>query len=142
LANYFKQCKDKYFLYSQNPNEGSLEEFPKEVQAIIIDFKNDLISGIDLMSNHKHFEINFKKIGNGQYIIYVHSGATFKASYNGYNFDAIITNADSSYYQGYETTDVTNVFVNKQYNKEYRSTPFILRYNCNSYDLLILKFFR
>jgi hypothetical protein len=142
LENYFKRYNKNYFLFSQNPNDGSLATLPNEIEAIIVDLKNDLIGGMDIMNTHKYFEINFQKIDTNNYILYVHSGATFKASYNGYNFDLIITNANASYHNGYQKTSFENVFINKQYNKEYRSTPFILRYNCNSYDLLILKLFR
>jgi hypothetical protein len=142
LENYFKQNQDKSFIFSENPDEGSLEGLSKEAQAAIIDLRNDLIKGSDLIGNRKYFEFNFQKISDTQYIIYIHAGATFKANFNGYNFDAIITNADSSYHQGYEATDVANIFVNKEYNRNYRSSPFILRYNCNSFDLLILKCIR
>lgn len=142
LGGYFKHCNKHYFLFSQHPNDGNLATLPNEIVAIVLDLKNDLIGGIDIMNTHKNFEINFQRIDTNNYILYIHSGATFRASYNGYNFSLIITNANASYHIGYEKTSFENVFINKQYNKEYRSTPLILRYNCNSYDLLILKLFR
>lgn len=132
----------KYFLYSENPDEGRIDELPNNIQTAIVDLKNDLIGGISLTSTRKCFEFNYQKIDGMRYIIYIHAGATFKASYNGYNFDAIITDADASYRDGYENTELANVFVNKLYNKKYRGSPFMLHYNCNSYDLLILKLFR
>ena len=142
LGSYFKLCNNHYFLFSQNPNDGNLATLPNEIEHIVLDLKNDLIGGIDIMNTHRNFEINFQRIDTNNYILYIHSGATFKASYNGYNFSLIITNANTSYHSGYDKTSIENVFINKQYNKKYRSTPFILRYNCNSYDLLILKLFR
>lgn len=142
LDRNLMQFSGKYFIYSENPDLGNIDELPKDIQDNIIDLKNDLIWGISLIRTRKHFEFNYQQIDSNTFIIYIHAGANFKSSYNGYNFDVIITNANASYRDGYESTNLANVYVNKLNNKEYRSTPFLLHYNCNSYDLLILKLFR
>ncbi len=144
IENYFLQDTIKQFIYSKNPNEGALVNLPDSVKNAIIKLKNDLTWGINLTKLNKSFSIDYNRINDSELVIHIYAGAIFKASYNGYNFSLTITNNGnpSDNYLKYERYQNENFYIDKEINKEYRSKPFILRYNCNSYDLLILKLFR
>ncbi|MBI4945935.1 MAG: hypothetical protein HY840_05995 [Bacteroidetes bacterium] len=144
IQKYFKNYSSKYFNISYRPNEGSLDSLPDDVKNCILDFKEDLLSGIDFFKNRQHFSLHYEKIDSTSYEIVIDAGTTFKASYNGYDFEATMTNSASST-KGCALVISPDIYVCREYLKqrEYiRPTPFILRYNCNSYDLLILKLFR
>lgn len=136
IDNFFSNFKRSYFNYSVNPNDGNLSQLPENIVHII----NDLEA--DLSSEQNNFELNFQRMDSNNYVIYLSSGATFRTSFNGYNFEVVITNAGEEYHDGYSPTDTKNIFIEKDLNKEYRENPFILRYSMNNYDLLILKLFR
>lgn len=144
IENYFLQDTIKQFIYSENPNEGAIVNLPDSVKNAIIKLKNDLTWGINLTKLNKSFSIDYNRINDSELVIHIYAGAIFKASYNGYNFSLTITNSGnpSNSYLKYERYQNENFYMEKETNKEYRSKPLILRYNCNSYDLLILKLFR
>ncbi len=144
IENYFLQDTIKQFIYSKNPNEGALVNLPDSVKSAINNLNNDLTWGINLTKGKKSFSIDYNKRYDNEIVIHIYAGANFKSSYNGYNFSLTITNSGnpSDNYLKYERYQNENFYIDKEINKEYRSKPFILRYNCNSYDLLILKLFR
>ena len=144
IENYFLRDTVRQFGYGKNPNEGSLAGLPDSVTSAINKLNNDLTWGINLLKTRKHFSISCYKSNESTSVIEIYAGATFKASNNGYNFSLIITNSGnpSNDYLKYEKYQNEDFYIEKGTDKEYRSTPLILRYNCNSYDLLILKLFR
>jgi len=144
IENYFLQDTIKQFVYSKNPNEGALVSLPDSVKSAINKLNNNLTWGINLTKTKKSFSIDYNKTNGNEFVIHIYAGANFKASYNGYNFSLTITNSGnpSNSYLKYERYQNENFYMEKETNKEYRSKPLILRYNCNSYDLLILKLFR
>ena len=144
IENYFSGDTIKQFVYSKYPNEGTLMNLPDNVKYAINKLNNDLTCGINITDTKKNFSIDYKKINDAKFVIHIEAGANFKVSYNGYNFSLIITNNGnpSNEYFKYQKYKNKNFYMDKATNKEYRSTPLILRYNCNSYDLLILKLIR
>ncbi len=145
IRNYFsKYTSGKYYNVSYHPEEGNIKVLPDSVQKSILSLKADLLEGIDLFNTHHHFEIYYEKLDSHIYKVDITAGATFKPSYNGYDFGAGITN-DTASISECEHTILPDVYVCREYlkTKEYhRPASLILRYNCNSYDLLILKLFR
>jgi hypothetical protein len=144
IKNYFLQDTIQQFLYSKNPNEGTLARLPDSVTSAINKLNNDLAWGINPTKTKKYFSIDYNKINDNKYVIHIDAGANFKASHNGYDFSLTITDGGnlSNDYLKYERYQSKDFYMDKESNKEYRSKPFILRYNCNSYDLLIFKPFR
>jgi hypothetical protein len=144
IENYFFCDTIKQFGYGKNPNEGTLAGLPDSVTSAINKLNNDLTWGVNLLKTRKHFSISCYRLAENKFVIEIYAGATFKSSNNGYNFSLTITNSGnpSDDYLKYERYRNEDFYTDKETNMEYRSNPFILRYNCNSYDLLILKLFR
>jgi hypothetical protein len=132
------------FIFELNPNEGSKVGLPDSVFAALSKLNCDLTSGINFLKTSKNFSFSYHKAENGLFEIRIYAGANFKQNYNGYNFDVVITNdlsvipKDLSFVR-YENS---NIYFSKENNSEYRTTPIILRYNCNSYDLIISNLLR
>ena len=144
IENYFLHDTIRQFVYGQNPDEGTLISVPDSVKNAIEKLNRDLTWGLNLTRTRNKFSIDYNKLNNEKFVIHIEAGANFKASYNGYNLSLIITNDNiiSNEYVKFEKFKDENIYVEKNINQEYRSEPFILHYNSNSYDLFILKLFR
>lgn len=144
IKEYFSRSDSSHFDFQRNPDEGSLSSLPDSIQLAIEGLSRDLLSGCDLLGSRQNFSIVSNVSSKGMYSIDVDAGGVFKQSYNGYNFSLTITNKGnpSDTYGQYAAVGDSTFYVERMWNRQYRSTPIILHYNCNSYDLLVKKLWR
>jgi len=144
IEDFFASQQINDFDYERNPNYGSLAVLPENIKKTINELNKDLVWGFDPLTIRQNFSIDFHRISKEKYIINIDAGPVFKDSWNGYDFSLIITNGNnpSNLYLKYQQECDKDFFVDVQTNRGYRNLPYILHYNCNSYDILILKLFR
>jgi len=143
IKRYFTQSDSSHFYFQRNPDEGSLSNLPDSIRLTIEELREDLLSGCDLLGSRQNFSIAANVSSKGIYSVDIDAGAVFKQSYNGYEFSFVMTNEDhiTAGYDDYEVLGGER-YIKKYVNRQYRSTPIILRYNCNSYDLLVTRLWR
>ncbi len=139
IHNYFAHHypKDRFYHeYDVETHEQPLSELPIEIQSHLQSLKKDLVSNGGLGGNRTHFSIQYL-VEQNQYYLWIQAGARFRHDFNGYNLSITMTN--SQYKVDGEVQVLPNTYVDTKSNQEYRWLPIILSYNCNRYDLLIVK---
>lgn len=144
IAHYVQDHQKGNWYYGRNPNVGSLSVVPDSVRIAVEGLRRDLLSGRTLFSSRRNFSIASEVSDSNSYEVAIYAGATFKQSYNGYDFSMIITSKGnpSDSYGKYTAVGDPGFYVEKMWNRAYRSFPILLYYNCNSYDLLVTKLWR
>ncbi len=142
IRDYFKGNKKKeYYQVSYSPDLGSVDSLPEAVKNSVLNLKHDLLKGVDIFKNRQFFQLDYENSGNDTFRIGIIAGETFRQNNNGYRIGIQITN-DSTLTSSDRLAIAPDIYVYRHLKgSDKREPSFILRYNCNSYDLLIMRLF-